>query len=91
MVMRERVLFNTLLAAVVLVCGLATPSAAHELQPGYLELRLIGEDQYAVTWKVPAARGRPMAIAARLPANVELVSPRTIARSGRYLINTCDV
>ena len=62
-------LFNAVLLAVLLIGSLPESSVAHELQPGYLELSLIAEDEYAVTWKVPAARGRPMAIAASLPEN----------------------
>ncbi len=48
--------------------GFVTFSHGHALEPGYLELRLIDKDRYAVLWKIPAVRGRPMAIAARLPA-----------------------
>ena len=40
---------------------------AHALEPGYLEMRLIGQDEYAVLWKVPAVKGRPMAISVVLP------------------------
>lgn len=54
--------------------GSATSSYGHALQPGYLELRLIDKDLYAVVWKVPAAGARPMAIAAELPKNCD---PRT--------------
>jgi len=66
---------GTLLVLVVLACGLATSASAHELQPAYLELSLIGGNEYAVVWKVPAARGLPMAIAARLPANCTPAMP----------------
>ena len=47
------------------------PSYGHALQPGYLELRLIGEDSYAVVWKTPAVKSQPMAITARLPENCD--------------------
>ncbi len=63
-----------LLAFLVGALGVATSSYGHALQPGYLALRPIDKDIYAVTWKTPAVRGRPMAIAARLPENCE---PRT--------------
>ncbi len=66
---RQGAFLGSLVALVVLLTGMAASSVAHELQPGYLELRLVDKDEYAVTWKVPANRGRPMAIAARLPAN----------------------
>lgn len=67
-----------LLAMIVCVvcvqfCG--APACAHELQPGYLELRLIDTDLYAVVWKTPAQNGRPMAISARLPDSCVLNTP----------------
>ena len=54
--------------------GFGASSYGHALQPGYLELRLIDKDLYAVLWKIPATRGRPMAISAQLPENCD---PRT--------------
>jgi hydrogenase/urease accessory protein HupE len=63
-----------LMAFLVSVLGLSAPSYGHALEPGYLELRLIDKDLYAVVWKVPAAGARPMAIAAKLPENCD---PRT--------------
>jgi hydrogenase/urease accessory protein HupE len=35
--------------------SLAIPAAAHEVRPGYLELKQTGEETYDVLWKVPAA------------------------------------
>jgi hydrogenase/urease accessory protein HupE len=62
--------------AIVLIgaAGFSRTSYGHALQPGFLELRLIEGNVYAVTWKVPATEGRPMAIRARLP---EQCDPRT--------------
>ena len=54
--------------------GFGASSYGHALQPGYLELRLVNKDLYAVVWKKPATRGRPMAITAQLP---ERCDPRT--------------
>ncbi len=54
--------------------GFVALSHGHALQPGYLELRLIDKDLYAVVWKTPASGGRPMAISAQLP---EQCDPRT--------------
>ncbi len=54
--------------------GFGASSHGHALQPGYLELRLIDKDLYAVVWKTPAVGGRPMAITAQLP---ERCDPRT--------------
>lgn len=58
-----------ILAFLVSSLGSVTTSHGHALQPGYLELRLINKDVYAVVWKVPAVGARPMAIAAELPKN----------------------
>jgi len=41
------------------VLGLGASSHGHALQPGYLELRLIDKDLYAVMWKTPATSGQP--------------------------------
>jgi hydrogenase/urease accessory protein HupE len=66
--------FLALMAFLVGVLGFVALSHGHALQPGYLELRLIDKDLYAVVWKTPASDGRPMAISARLPENCD---PRT--------------
>ena len=63
-----------LMAFLVGALGYVAVSHGHALQPGYLELRLIDEEIYAVVWKTPATRGRPMAITAKLP---ESCDPRT--------------
>ena len=54
--------------------GTIASSHGHALQPGYLELRLIEPETYAVVWKTPAVGPRPMAITARLPEGCD---PRT--------------
>ena len=51
--------------------GYSSSSYGHALEPGYLELRLIDRDLYAVVWKTPATGGRPMAIVADLPKNCD--------------------
>ena len=58
-----------LMAFLVGALGFTAASYSHALQPGYLALRPIDTDIYAVVWKTPAVGGRPMAIAARLPEN----------------------
>ncbi len=63
-----------LIAFLVGVFGSVVSSHGHALQPGYLELRLIGEELYAVVWKKPAIKSQPMAISAQLPKNCD---PRT--------------
>ena len=56
-----------LVVALLLTIAPADRAAAHALQPGYLELTHIGGQSWRVFWRVPDVRGRPMAIAARLP------------------------
>jgi hydrogenase/urease accessory protein HupE len=68
---RRIVAVMTFLAGLV---GSVASSHGHALQPGYLELRLIDVELYAVVWKKPANKSRPMAITAQLP---ESCDPRT--------------
>lgn len=63
------------LALVIAFIGFATTSFGHALQPGYLELRLIDKEHYAVIWKTPTVKGQPMAIAAELPENCDVRTP----------------
>ncbi len=63
-----------LMAFLVGVFASVASSHGHALQPGYLELRLIADDLYAVVWKKPAIKSQPMAITAQLPENCD---PRT--------------
>ena len=55
--------------------GICASSSAHQLQPGYLELRLIDKDIYAIVWKTPAVKARPMAITAQLPQGCDPQTP----------------
>jgi len=70
--------FLILIITLAGVLGSNTAALGHALQPGYLELRLIENDLYAVFWKVPATGGRSMAISAQLPEHCD---PRTPGRS----------
>jgi hydrogenase/urease accessory protein HupE len=63
-----------LLPALLLGAGFGPVAHGHALEPGYLELREIGEGLYAVMWKKPATAAVPMAIAVSLP---EQCDPRT--------------
>ena len=66
-----------ILAAMVITVGCsAALVSGHALQPGFLELRLIEKDIYAVLWKKPAQRGKPMAISAVLPENCDQATAR---------------
>lgn len=72
---------------VLLVCSLWTfelskPASAHALEPGYLQLRLVETGKYDVIWKVPAVKGRPMAIVARLPESCNPNTPTPLIWDG---------
>jgi hydrogenase/urease accessory protein HupE len=60
-----------LMAFLVGVFASVASSHGHALQPGYLELRLINEELYAVVWKKPAIKSRPMAITVQLPESCD--------------------
>ncbi len=56
------------LLALLLCLGLAAPTAwAHEVRPGYLEIRELGADRYAFLWKVPAKGEYRLGLHVRLP------------------------
>ncbi len=62
---------HRLVTLLALVC-LATPGNAHEVRPGYLELKQTGEETYDVIWKVPAKGNMRLGIYVRFPgATVE--------------------
>lgn len=60
-----------LLISWVGVLALATSAFGHALEPGYLELRQLDEERYAVVWKIPEIESRPMNISALLPENCD--------------------
>lgn len=48
---------------------------AHALQPGYLELQLLGGDNWRAFWRKPTVKNRPMAIDVELPENCDVRTP----------------
>lgn len=65
---------TALVLALMFGMGLGPVAHGHALEPGYLEVRQIGESLYSVVWKKPSTEGVPMAIAVELP---EQCDPRT--------------
>ena len=56
-------------ALVLLAIGAWWPIAhAHEVRPGFLEIRALGEDTFDVLWKVPANGEYRLAMYVKLPA-----------------------
>lgn len=58
--------WRMLLAVLALVLVLPT-ARAHELQPGYLELKEIVSEQYTVIWKQPTSLGNPLRLTPVFP------------------------
>jgi hydrogenase/urease accessory protein HupE len=57
----------------------ASASAAHELRPGYLALRELGEGRYEARFRVPTREGRALALRAILPEDCRDLGPRAAA------------
>jgi hydrogenase/urease accessory protein HupE len=63
---------------VALLIAPVFPGAAHELRPGFLEIRQQGTEKYTVRFKVPARGDLRLRLHARLPADcVNIEAPRT--------------
>jgi hypothetical protein len=58
-----------LMLTAVLVLGGVRHAQAHELRPGYLELRQTGPETFAMLWKVPARDKLRFGIRPQLPEN----------------------
>jgi len=69
--------------ALAVLLGHAPIAPGHALDPGYLELRQIDENLYAVAWKKPASGGRPMAIGVNLPQQCDPRGEGQLAWDGR--------
>jgi hydrogenase/urease accessory protein HupE len=61
----------------VLALALAPAGEAHELRPGYLELREREPELFEVLWKVPARGELRLALAAELPERCEELTARS--------------
>jgi hydrogenase/urease accessory protein HupE len=71
--------------ALLLLC--ASVAQAHIFQPAYLELRELGDDQYAVFWKVPAlGDDRRLSVYVRFPEGTETVTgPRAVTTGNAWV------
>jgi len=76
---------NTFLLTTILALTSLDGARAHEVRPGYLELRQTAAATFDITWKVPAKRDLRLAIRARLPENCRASTPVwTYASGGAY-------
>jgi hydrogenase/urease accessory protein HupE len=74
--MRRRLTFRV----VLLMLAVVQTSYAHEVRPGYLELRQTDVGMYAVLWKVPAVGEMRLSIHPRFPENCRPVGEVTSYR-----------
>jgi hydrogenase/urease accessory protein HupE len=66
--------------------GMAGEVRAHALEPGYLELQVLGPDTWGVLWRKPAVAGAPMPIDARLPEACDQRLPPDPRFDGRAFV-----
>ncbi len=81
------------LAIWMLGCVAAGTASAHEVRPGYLELRQIDGGAYEVLFKVPARGELRLSLYVRLPDNCRATEPTTRFTGGAYVERwraTCD-
>jgi hydrogenase/urease accessory protein HupE len=55
------------LAVLAVFCGFAQGAAAHEVRPGYLEIRQADAERFDILWKVPARGEYRLSMNVRLP------------------------
>ncbi len=63
------------LAILVACLAVTIPAGAHEVRPGYLELRQLDSGLYDVLFKVPTLNGARLRMRPVLPSNCEAVTP----------------
>jgi len=86
--MRLRALSIVIALGTVLAPFTAT---AHELDPGFLELRETAPGDYSVLWKVPLKGGRRMPLDPVFPAECTVTSPVSSRPSGRGLVERWSI
>jgi len=75
-------LFRVFLALAWAALGTAH---AHEVRPGYLELREVSSGNYDVLWKVPAKGDRRLGLYVGLPDHCQSSEPRSHFTGGAYI------
>ena len=70
-----------LAAALFLAAALSGNARAHEVRPGYLELRQTGPQAWSVLWKVPARGELRLSIRPRFPAGCRILAEPIIVHS----------
>jgi len=67
------------------------PAAAHEVRPGYLEIRQRSADTYDVLWKVPALGELRLRLEARFPEECVVTAPRITTKSGDSFLHRWSI
>jgi hydrogenase/urease accessory protein HupE len=80
-----------LLLATVLTGLVPATSSAHELQPGFLELREVDTGRYEVLWKQPSVAGTPMQITPVFPEQCRQLGDARTERAGTAWLSTARV
>ncbi len=75
----------------VLLLAPAVPAQAHELRPGYLEIRETGPEDYSLRFKVPARGDLRLGLYVRLPEGCVDRAPPTTENSGSGFIDRLAV
>ena len=70
----------------LLCCGLLSAVQAHEVRPGYLELRQSDAEMYQVLWKVPARGDRRLGLYVDLPEHCTGTPPRSQFAGSAYIV-----
>jgi hypothetical protein len=81
----------TALLTLILFLAPVAGAQAHALEPGYLEMRSTGPEQYAVVWKIPMVADRPMSISALLPESCEPRTPGLLSWTGAAYLSQWTV
>ena len=75
-----------LLAAVFVLVALHSASDAHELRPGFLEIRETGAEAYNIRFKVPARGDMRLGLRVRLPPACAETAPTRSERAGTAIL-----
>lgn len=74
---------GSMLLMLLAAAAFAGAAQAHEVRPGYLEIREIGPAEYDILWKTPAQNNMRLSLDVELPADCESLSPpRTVLTDG---------
>jgi len=80
-----------LVGVFLLVCLLHATADAHELRPGFLEIKQAGAESYNLRFKVPARGDMRLGLYVRLPAECAEEGPTRTERAGTALLERMTV